>query len=382
MVRLYVLTEARMYNPIKKKSNAPRVAVIGCGIFGAMTALRLAESGVDVSVFERGQSALLGASYNNQNRLHLGFHYPRDDETAKQCIKGFQRFRDEFGNCIKQNFPNAYFIAKNDSMTTPEDYLAFCHRVGLRYDIIDLDTFRPNVREVALGITSDEVVYDCGILRTLVEQRLDAAGVKPHYSIEVKRIAREGACYMIEGNGKLYGSFDAVVNCTYANLNLLNSQLGYAAPVYQYEYTMVPILEWNKSPVGITIMDGRFMTVLPFGTTGHFLLYHVVHSVVATEIGNQVPTGWIDQQSAPSKHIDTQALFDTIKKSCSRFVPGLESAQLIGFLQGVRVVLANRDSTDARPSIINQHEPGYFSVFTGKIDHCMWVADELAGTIC
>lgn len=371
-----------MYRQVTKKANAPRVAVIGCGIFGAMTALRLAESGVDVSIFERGQSTLLGASYNNQNRLHLGFHYPRDDNTAKQCIKGFQRFRDEFGSCIKQNFPNAYFIAKNESMTTPKDYLAFCQRVGLRYEVIDLENFRPNVRDVSLGVTTDEVVYDCGILRTLVQQRLDAADLKAHFSVDVKRIAREGGCYVIEGNGKLYGSFDAVVNCTYANTNFLNSQLGFESPVYQYEYTMVPIIEWEQSPVGITVMDGRFMTVLPFGRSGRFLLYHVAHTVVATEIGNQVPAGWLDQQSSPSQYIDAQALFHTMKQESSQFVPALESAQLKGFMQGPRVVLAKHESTDARPSIINRHEPGYWSVFTGKIDHSMWVADEIAGTIC
>ena len=26
-----------------------------------------------------------GASLNNQNRLHLGYHYPRDLSTATQC---------------------------------------------------------------------------------------------------------------------------------------------------------------------------------------------------------------------------------------------------------------------------------------------------------
>jgi glycine/D-amino acid oxidase-like deaminating enzyme len=296
-------------------------------------------------------------------------------------MKGFQRFRDEFEPCLMQGFPNAYFIANSDSMTTPRDYLAFCERVGLRYDILDMDAFSPIVREVALGITTDEVVYDCGVLRTLVLRGLDAAGVKPHYGADVSRITRDGSRYTLEISEKLYGPFDAVVNCTYANINLLNAQLGHAAPTYQYEYTMVPIIEWNQPPVGVTVMDGRFMTVLPFGQTGRFLLYHVEHTVVATEIGSQMPIGWLDPKNSPSQQVNAQYLFNTIKQSCSRFVPALQDARLAGFLQGPRMVLANRDSTDARPSIINRHEPGYWSVFTGKIDHCMWVADEIANTL-
>lgn len=370
---------SNLLNP--HKSDGPRVAVIGCGIFGAMSALRLAERGATVQVFERGQTILLGASYNNQNRLHLGFHYPRDDETARQCQRGFQRFRNEFGASLLQGFPNAYFIANNDSMTTPMDYLAFCKRVGLRYDILDLDAFSPIVREVALGITTDEVVYDCSVLRTLIHRRLDAIGVKPDFGAYVSRISRQGARYMLEVSGKLHGPFDALVNCTYANINLLNAQLGYAAPIYQYEYTMVPIIEWNQHPVGITVMDGRFMTVLPFGQTGRFLLYHVEHTVVATEIDTQMPMGWLDPLNSPSCRVNKQALFNTIKRSCTKFVPTLQDAQISGYLQGPRMVLANQDSTDARPSIINRHEPGYWSVFSGKIDHCMWVADEISKTL-
>lgn len=368
------------------KPQGPRVAVIGCGIFGAMTALRLAESGAAVSIFERGQAPLLGASFNNQNRLHLGFHYPRDDETARQCIKGFQRFRDEFEPCVNAGFPNAYFIAAQGSLTTPEDYIAFCERMGLRHERIDLAAFKPGVQDVSLGVLTDEVVYDSGVLRTLVQQKMDAAGVKPLFGSDVTRIAREGSRYMleanVEGKGSLQGPFDAVVNCTYANINLLNAQLGLPAPVYQYEYTMVPILEWDQPPVGITVMDGRFMTVLPFGKTGRFLLYHVAHTVVATEVTAQLPQGWLDPERAPSALVNRQALFETMRETCAQFVPALKSAKLAGFLQGPRVVLAHRDSTDARPSIIRRHEPGYWSVFTGKIDHCMWVADEIAATLC
>ena len=67
-----------------------RVAVIGCGTFGASIALKLQREGHEVTVFERLDKPLAGASYNNQNRLHLGFHYPRDAETARQCIRGYE----------------------------------------------------------------------------------------------------------------------------------------------------------------------------------------------------------------------------------------------------------------------------------------------------
>ena len=33
---------------------------------------------------------------NNQNRLHLGFHYPRDIETGIQSIRGFDLFKNKY----------------------------------------------------------------------------------------------------------------------------------------------------------------------------------------------------------------------------------------------------------------------------------------------
>ncbi|MBM3542850.1 MAG: hypothetical protein FJX51_12460 [Alphaproteobacteria bacterium] len=59
-------------------------------------------------------------------------------------------------------------------------------------------------------------------------------------------------------------------------------------------------------------------------------------------------------------------------------MPALADARLAGFLHGPRMVLARRDDTDARPSIIEQPRPDYVSVFSGKIDHCLWVAEDVA----
>ena len=50
-------------------------------------------------------------------------------------------------------------------------------------------------------------------------------------------------------------------------------------------------------------------------------------------------------------------------------------------MEGPIVVIAYQDDTDARPSLVESPEPGYVSVFSGKIDHCVWVADEVIETL-
>ena len=68
--------------------------------------------------------------------------------------------------------------------------------------------------------------------------------------------------------------------------------------------------------------------------------------------------------------------------ACVEFVPELSTAELVGFLEGPRVVFSNKDSTDERPSEINMlDKDGFFAVFSGKIDHSIWVADHVASII-
>jgi uncharacterized heparinase superfamily protein len=69
------------------------------------------------------------------------------------------------------------------------------------------------------------------------------------------------------------------------------------------------------------------------------------------------------------------------RDSSCKFIPALRECRLKGFVQGPRMVLAHRDDTDARPSIVTKHEDGYISVFSGKVDHCLWVAEEVASKL-
>ena len=72
-----------------------RVAVAGAGWFGCHIASELIQGGHEVVVFEASDDVFTGASGINQNRLHLGFHYPRSYETREQSRDGFQLFVDE-----------------------------------------------------------------------------------------------------------------------------------------------------------------------------------------------------------------------------------------------------------------------------------------------
>jgi glycine/D-amino acid oxidase-like deaminating enzyme len=323
-----------------------------------------------------------GASRSG-NRLHLGFHYPRDEETVRQCIRGYQKFRSDFELCVLKGVTNAYFIAREGSLTSPHDFLEFCDGFGLPYRLIDPDAFMPAVQNVDLGVLTEEVMYDPDSLRRLMAARLDRSGARSRLCSDVSNIIREddGRFAISSGDGGK-SRFDAVVNCTYADVNRLTAQLGHEIETYQYEYTAAPIIELDLPELcSITVLDGAFVSLLPYGSTGQYLLSHPQHSVIAREDTLFLNPRWLDFDTSPFASVDGEAWLETLIDSCSRFVPALRRARLKEIRQAPRMVLANADDTDARPSIVTLREPGYVTVLCGKIDHCTWVAEEVAQAI-
>lgn len=353
------------------------VCVIGCGIFGAEVALQAAQAGFRVTVYEARDEILTGASRNNQNRLHLGFHYPRDLETGRQCIRGFQRFVERYPECIRDGFPNGYFIADEGSLTTPDAFTDFCERLGVPYTPIMSGEFPVEVRGASTGILCDEVVYDCGLLRELVARRLECSGVEVATGNGVRSLSETASGFRVGLQDGSSVHADAVVNCCYADINRLTEQLGHPTSEREYEYTVVPIIRLDIPKAGITVMDGPFMTILPYGKSDDFLLYAVDNTVVARSVEQQLDAAWLDPDTSPFAAMDRESFFRRMLDTCSQFVPALVRAEMVDCLQGPRMVLARNDATDARPSLINSYGDRYHTVFSGKIDHCVWVAEEV-----
>jgi glycine/D-amino acid oxidase-like deaminating enzyme len=362
-------------------TNVFNVAVIGCGIFGAEIALKASACGLTVKILEARSDILSGASMNNQNRLHLGFHYPRDLETGRQSIRGFDAFRQNYAECIQSDFLNAYFIANSGSLTTPASYLQFCEELGVPFQKIDAKNFSVAIRGADTGILCEEVVYDCAILRELVKQKLRQKHVEVSLGERVTKLSRQGGRYRLETLAQSTIFADVVINASYGDINRLTEELGHVVEENLYEYTAVPIIKMDMPRVGVTIMDGPFMTVLPHGKSENFLLYNVAQSVVASSVARLMDSRWLSPETAPFSGMDKSAFFRKMVRMCSEYMPSLGNAELVGFLEGPRMVLEKKDASDARPSMVTNYDDGYFSVFAGKIDHSIWVAEDLMGLL-
>lgn len=66
------------------------IVVVGSGIIGSWIALRLAESGEEVYVFEKSQNAGDGISGRNSGVLHSGIYYDPNSWKSKFCFQGYE----------------------------------------------------------------------------------------------------------------------------------------------------------------------------------------------------------------------------------------------------------------------------------------------------
>ena len=355
------------------------VGVIGSGIFGSLAALELSKY-FNVTLIEKNSDIMLGASYNNQNRLHLGFHYPRDKATAIQSAEGFYKFKNSFKEAVHENYDNFYFIASNGSKVNEKEYLDFCKSLNLDYQIIDKN-LPFDINNVSIGIKCNEAVYDSVLLKKIIMKKIDSSNIQLKLNSHIKEIKKtNNTSYILTDENRFKYEFDVVLNCTYEYINNINK---YFRPgfKYQYEYTVVPIISSNYIKYGITIMDGDFMTILPFGKSNSSLLYHVEHSVVDCITDEIYPIEWNDHHKSFIKN-NYHNIINKFQTSCSFFLPDLNKIKSISYLQGPRIVLPKRDSTDERPSLIDcVDNDNFYSILSGKIDHSINIAEQFCSTL-
>lgn len=352
-----------------------RVAIIGCGIFGSEIAIALSQSGFSVSIIESKEEILQGASGNNLNRVHIGFHYPRDLETAKQAYQCYDEFRKKYSSCVSSDFLNSYFIANQGSLTSPERFFEFCKQLGAPYKIVKSKEFPLLVAGADDGIICEESVYDFFSIRKLIHEKFTEQHVQLIAGNGVVCLSKNDDCYSLELSDGDTINADVVINTSYADINRLANQIEIELDEMQYEYTVIPIIEAEIPRVGVTIMDGPFTSILPRGLSSEFLLYHVDHSVLATEIGYQLNPNWLVPEKGPFFEVNKQQYFSKMIELCGEFMPALKSAKLCGFLEGPRVVQSKKESSDARPSILKfSNNDSYVSILSGKVDSSIWVA--------
>jgi hypothetical protein len=97
---------------------------------------------------DKNHDIMSSSSIKNQNRLHIGFHYPRCSITRNKCKLYFDKFIEKYSEIV-ENIPNNYYIISNLSKIKYSDYINLYSTND--YNIISDD----NINKLFMKIDSD-----------------------------------------------------------------------------------------------------------------------------------------------------------------------------------------------------------------------------------
>jgi glycine/D-amino acid oxidase-like deaminating enzyme len=353
------------------------IAVVGAGVFGSEIAIQLAKNGHQVELFEKKSNILLEATANSQNRLHLGLHYPRDLETAVQSVKGYAAFMDRFPTSVRTDFPNYYGLASSDSKVSVKEFEEFSKLAGIKVTEV---THVPELDIVASKLeriwACSEGVIDINTLRNLMVEELVRYGVKTHFNTEISECELINSVWKLTSAEDVFPGFDSVIRTTYGLDRIISNTSSVTDREFEYHHTLVLQVKSKNPTVGFTVIDGDFITLLPNGFSEDFLLYAPMISVRHKFQGSHYPIEW-DSNTPSEFHAMEEALI-------SRAQEWFPSFQILGKPKWnitVRSIQPNVSATDKRTSQVKMTAESFYDVWSGKIDHCVDVAQEIVALV-
>ena len=96
--------------------------IIGAGLYGLYSALFCAKRFEKVLVLEYDSEPFMRATYINQARVHMGYHYPRSLSTALKSAGYYRRFHEDFGFAVMDRFRQIYATSSQFSWTNGEQF--------------------------------------------------------------------------------------------------------------------------------------------------------------------------------------------------------------------------------------------------------------------
>ena len=362
------------------KSNKFDRIIIGGGIYGLYAALLCARKNESVLVLEKESECFARATYVNQARVHLGYHYPRSLSTAAATAGYFDRFVSEYPECINGAFDQVYATSTHFSWTNAEQFEKFANAAGIPAKRAAVEKyFKDGVCDGAFLTT--EVSFDAKILK---ERMLKDLAAYPEVTIRTSApftgIERKDDAYVVTAGGETYET-SFVLNTTYACVNEITSLAGFEPFRIKYELCEVILCEVSEElrDVGITVMDGPFFSIMPFGKTGLHTLTSVTftpHETCYEELarfdcqkksqGTCSPGALGNCNTCPAK---PKSAWPYMEKLAKKYLDERFAFTYVGSLYSMKPILVASDVDDSRPTAIKIHSEGptFLSVLSGKI---------------
>ena len=355
--------------------------IIGAGLYGLYAAQKCGAAGQRVLVLERDPAPFMRATYINQARVHMGYHYPRSYSTAVKSAHYFERFCRDYRFCLHTEFDQIYATSAHFSWTNAAEFRRFCAAAGIRCDDVPpTKYFNPGLCDGAFLTT--EYTYDAQVLkRWFLEQLAKLPAVTVLYGRKPQRIERAGGVWRVTA-GDCTAEAPYLLNATYAGVNDVHALLG--LPPFQIKYEKCEIIlctvDERLKNTGITVMDGPFFSLMPFGQTGlhsltsvTFTPHETSYDMVATfpcqarSEGRCRPGSLYNCNECPAR---PQSAWPYMGQLARKYLREEYGFTYKGSLFSMKPILKASEIDDSRPTVVRRMSdtPVFYSVLSGKIN--------------
>ncbi|SBT37697.1 FAD-dependent oxidoreductase [Micromonospora auratinigra] len=356
--------------------------VFGAGIFGLWAARRLLAGGRTVGVVDVERRPLVRASLINQARGHHGYHYPRSVYTALRSASYYERFLRDFPTAVNSHMRSVYAVAAEGSYVDAAHFEKFCATVGAPATRIDPGEFFLD-GSVEAAYETDEFSFDAPALRTALLARLDAYPGRLRWFLgDTVAEAGRGDCETWEvtlRSGQRITTGE-IVNATYAGTNALLAAFDLPPVPLKYELCEMVLVEAPAHrDVAITVMDGPFFSLMPFGHSPWHSLSAVAYTPRLTSaetlptfpcqerVPDCLPVALANCATCPARPVSS---YPYMRALAGRFLPIGDRLRRTESMFAVKTVLRTAEVDDSRPTLIRveSERPSFVTLCSGKVN--------------
>jgi major membrane immunogen (membrane-anchored lipoprotein) len=321
-----------------------RIAIIGGGWVGCHLAYKFKDIH-QITLYEKNKNLFEETSYNNQNRLHLGFHYSRSSKTRNLCKNTFNRFIGDYGDLTMEIPKNLYCIPKDDSII---DYETF-KQIFTGYETSEVSI---NLKKIEGCVNTKERFIDFKMFHNFFNQELSHLIVEDNITKSKLK--------------KLKKSYDLVINCT--NNHIKDETFNNSF----YELTLILIYEKinNVEFDALTLIDGKLFSIYPY-QDNNFTITDVEYTPIKKFNSVKRLNNYVKKFNDNIVKEKKELIEAKIKKYYSDI---LTDFRYKSYILSTKSKIINL--SDDRSPIINKTD-NYVSCFTGKIQGIYLIEDYL-----
>ncbi len=355
--------------------------ILGAGLYGLYSAEQCGKRGERILVLERDATPFRRATTINQARVHQGYHYPRSYSTAIKSAKYFDRFCKDYDFCILKDFDQVYATGAQFSWTDAAAFKKFCEAAKIRCDAVDVEKyFKRGMCDGAFLTT--EYTYDAEILKNHLLKKLEnLPTVEIRYSHKPDKIKRKSDVWQVTA-GEITAETPFLLNATYAGVNDVHNMLGFEPFKIKYELCEMILCTVSDEfkNTGITVMDGPFFSIMPFGKTG----LHSMSAVTFTPhqaCFESLPTFDCQKNSeglckpgdlynCNDCPVKPKSAWPYMNQLAKKYMNENYGFKYHSSLFSMKPILKASEIDDSRPTVIRRYtsEPTFISVLSGKIN--------------